>query len=139
MCGTPVLARRNGMSYELRCSGCEWGCATTYPHPFHADQTVYRLIITGLGPDPGKCLVYLNSRMNMGIVRIRNMAKAGEFLFLQGHAEKVWTEAKTMRAQGIAYRVDLPFPYELDDPTLDRSFSEDWRPIGPQSETPKQN
>jgi len=103
--------------------------ATTYPHPFGRDQQIYTIIITSLGPDVSRSLVFLNSYFAHGIIRTRELFAAGSHSLMSGKAREVWQQARRLRAEGIAFRIAPAYPYDLDDPTLDYGYSYDWRPV----------
>jgi hypothetical protein len=128
-CGSRLLESRRGLNYGLKCSSCSWSVATTYQHPFGRDQQTYTIIITALGSDPSQSLIFLNSHFTHGIVRTRQLFASGEHSFMNGKAREVWEQARRLRAEGIVFRFEPEYPYDLDDPALDRCYSYDWRPV----------
>lgn len=127
-CDSQLLARRDGPSYALRCPVCNWEAATTYQHPFGRDQTTYTIIVTSLGEDAERSLTALNRHFVHGMARTRELFGAGEAPLLNGRAWEVRQQALRLREEGIGFRIDPGFPYDLDDPELAPGFSHDWRP-----------
>lgn len=128
-CGAALLSRRQGLSYLLRCSMCDWALVTTYPHPSLLDKVVYSVFVTSLGGDPARSLIFLNRRFTHGIARTRALFSRGESFLCQGYAHQVWKEARELRSESVPFRIESQFPYDLDDPKLAFGYSEEWSPL----------
>ena len=118
-CSTTLEYFRYGSSLVVRCPNPECTfdeAATTYPLPIWSDANRYRVIITPSGELPAKALVALNQRFDHGIVVTRRMFASGENELTQGSAFDIWNEAQRLRTEGIPFRIEPEFPFDLDNP-----------------------
>ena len=128
-CEAHLLSRRQGLSYMVRCSACEWAAASTYLHPIHRDTAVYSVFVTSLGANPAHSLIYLNQRFTHGIARTRDLFSSGEQCLLQGSAWDVSKEVHRLRQEGVPFRIEPAFTYDLDDPTVASDYCTEWMPF----------
>jgi hypothetical protein len=129
-CGSRNFESRwKGLTYEFRCVTCQWGAVTTCFPPILADQGAYRIIVTSLGADESRSLVALNRAFSHGIRRTRELFSAGEREYFASRAYDVWHEAQKLIAEGIPFRIEPPFPYDLATYDVAHAHEHDWLPI----------
>ncbi len=126
-CGSQEFeVRWQGLTYEFRCARCLWGCCTTRFPPIQEDEGPYSIIVTSLGQIPVRALVALNRRFTHGMRRTRELFTTGEQRLFTGNAYSVWQEAQRLLAEGVPFRIDPAYPYDLATYDPEHDHEHEW-------------
>jgi len=117
-CRSPLQGFRSGGCLVIRCSSpsCPWEAATTFPVPIRDDDTRYSIVIPALPNANPAVLIELNKKFTHGIPVTRNLAVRGELPPFEGSAHEIWHEAHRLRDNGIPFRIEPEYPFDLDRP-----------------------
>jgi ribosomal protein S27AE len=96
------------------CPRCGWAMVATYCPPMLSDGTRYSLYVKETA-NPDRSLLHLLSVKvpGVGVVAAKKLITSGDVLIGSGKAPDMHRFAVSLREQGIEYRIEPDYPYDL--------------------------